>query len=342
MKQLLFNSLVTILLFGCGNSAGEMQEEQPQPTSTANPGFIENDSSETLPESYIEMFAGQWNLAVSVQNAWYKVQGCDEFYGVNFNKAIHKDVQWDLDMTMSDRMGMSVDFYYAIQKINFDTKEHFTMNCLDIYTDEKGKVISGEYHKDMENWPGEVIVLDRNEFSTSIIWGIMTGEEITGIRLYRGEAKGKQPQFVDEVGCDTGFDEEQLSALIPEAGLTGEEITDELIKSVLSFHGESFSDYSKVDFIDYNDFFMFIHMDQDGDVSTLTMYGIDRGGNKLMSESVAAVFEWLDNNKNYRIEGDKLFCKPGKFDYEDGVQKLISKDTYYYLDIGGDLIKEEK
>lgn len=280
---------------------------------------------------------GNWKIAVNVQGQWYHILGCDS-YGLNITDITGgKGIA---SLSMSDRMGLSINFSLIAKNFTITKDGHFQIKCKDQNTNAE-YLFEGDYFESFEDWSGPIIKVTRNDFSSNITSEAMTEEEIFGIMLFMEKNEGNEPKYIDEYNCDTGFEEDMVSEIIPDGGLTPETMTTERMFNLITAYEEKHHPVDEIETVNaqlYDNHWLIINDFQDGDYTDMTLYSIDLNGKLLEKKNISGVFDWLDGRKKYLVtDENKIFCKPGewKFNESKEMMELKTKDTYIWLDKSG-------
>ena len=314
--------LLTLITISCGGNS---------------PGEVENDQKNAEEEEIaIESFYGEWYLAVKRPDGWYEIAGCDN-YGPKINPS---DNGSEGVITVTDRIGLSVDVYANIVGHSGKKDGSFVLEMHDLQSD-KNYPFSGKYYEIHPDWNCTVIDVDKNSFFEMLTYDIDGG--FSELRMFKDNISDAFLAGVDEIDCDFGFDDD-YEDMVPEGGLTSENMTEELAATlVLSFGGEILEG-SLVSFVDYGNYFMLIHDYQFGDYTDMTFYSVDRLGNKIHEYKMSAVFDWNEDQKKYKVdENNRIFCQPGDWKHNEQKDRmdLITTDCWLWInDLGEIQIKK--
>ncbi|MCB9222775.1 MAG: hypothetical protein R2780_10595 [Crocinitomicaceae bacterium] len=133
----------------------------------------------------------------------------------------------------------------------------------------------------------------------------------------------------------------ELDAIVPIGGLIPENLTKDLMGQLVEFNGGNLDESSYLSFVEYGDFVMIIHDQQDGDNSELSFYSLDRNGCFQAKNQVSGVFEWFEGNKKYTLTpGGEIYCKPGswKLNEKEGMMMLNTVETNIWIDGTGQIL----
>lgn len=279
---------------------------------------------------------GEWKIAVHTQNGWMKVEGADS-YSLNI---ISSSEEGGLGLiSQPDRNGMSVWIHAVISEFSDLGERAFEISCQDESLDANYDFAG--YKIMDEEWGFEVLVLE-GEFGEVVAGEVM--DEFDAVRLY---PVGVEENFLDGVltyEMDLGFDGE-YGYLIPEEGLTEENLTEELATMLVSnYIAQGIMEGDYVSSVDYGNNFMLVHDRQDGDYSTLTFYSIDVHGNVNQEYALSGVFDWFEGNRKYVVEeNNHILCKPGdwKLNEEEERMMLMTDDVRLWINEIGEIIVEK-
>ena len=323
--------IISFFLFSC-SSSGDNNEDP----------VAQNEETDAIDQS---LFYGAWKLAIQVQNTWYHIEGCESYYSLTITE---NTVEEGLlaDLTMTDRIGLSVDLHCQAKEFESREDGSFSWYCQNLYDSNNEVVFSGTYSEARENWEGPIIEVERNDFANMLIWGIFPEEEITRIILFQNKSEGKEPMFTDKIDCDLGFDENEASEYIPEEGLNEDNFTDYmaalLVSNVYLNDGLREGDYES--FLTYGDHFLLFVDRQSGLIPELVFFSIDKWGNLLDEKSIKGEMDLFEDGMHYLIEEDgKILCRPGQMEVDEvnTDMKFVAEDTRVWLDEEG-MIQIEK